>query len=158
MPVSSREALTERIREIAERAAAREGLEVWDIEVLGSGRSRVVRIYIDKAAGATLADCELVSQQVGAVLDVEDVIPDQGYQLEVSSPGLERKLLKPEHFLRFTGQKIRVTLREPVEKQRRWDGVLTGFEDNCVALETGPGVTLRFRMDQIEKANLRFEW
>ncbi len=150
--------LQERITAIAERAAAREGLEVWKVDVLGAGRSRLIRIYIDKPEGVTLGDCELISQQVGTVLDVEDVVPDNRYHLEVSSPGVERRLYKPEHFARFAGQKARIALREPFENQRRWEGVLAGVEEGAILLETANGVSLRFSMDQIEKANLKFEW
>ena len=150
--------LQERITAIAERAAAREGLEVWNVEVLGAGRSRLVRIFIDKPDGVTLADCELMSQQVGTVLDVEDVVPDQRYHLEVSSPGVERRLFKLEHFARFVGQKARIALREPFENQRRWEGILAGVEEGMILLETANGASMRFSMDQIEKANLKFEW
>ena len=150
--------LQERITAIAERAAAREGLEVWNVDVLGAGRSRLIRIYIDKPDGVTLGDCELISQQVGTVLDVEDIVPDNRYHLEVSSPGIERRLYRPEHFARFAGQKARIALREPIENQRRWEGVLAGVDEGTILLETANGVSLRFRMDQIEKANLKFEW
>jgi ribosome maturation factor RimP len=150
--------LLERVTAIAERAAKREGLEVWDVEVAGAGRGRIVRIYLDKPEGVTLDDCELISQQVGTVLDVEDVIPDQHYNLEVSSPGVERRLLKLEHFTRFTGEKVRLALREPIENRRRWEGTLRGMEDGIILVETADGVSLRLRMEQIEKANLKFEW
>jgi ribosome maturation factor RimP len=150
--------LQERISAIAERAAAREGLEVWNVDVLGAGRSRLIRIYIDKPDGVTLDDCELVSQQVGTVLDVEDIVPDNRYHLEVSSPGVERRLFKPEHYARFAGHKARIALREPFENQRRWEGVLAGVEEGMILLETANGASLRFRLDQIEKANLKFEW
>jgi ribosome maturation factor RimP len=150
--------LHERITAIAERAAVREGLEVWDVEVLGSGRSRLIRIYIDKPGGVTLDDCELMSQQVGTVLDVEDVVPDQHYHLEVSSPGVERRLFKPEQFARFAGQKARIALREPVENQRRWEGVIAGVEEDIILFETAKGASMRLSLDQIEKANLKFEW
>lgn len=150
--------LHERIAAIAERAAAREGLEVWDLEVLGAGRSRLIRIYIDKPGGVTLEDCELMSQQVGTVLDVEDVVPDQHYHLEVSSPGVERRLFKPEQFARFAGQKARIALREPVENRRRWDGIIAGVEEGIILFETTTGASMRLSLDQIEKANLKFEW
>ena len=150
--------LHERITAIAERAAAREGLEVWNVEVLGAGRSRLIRIYIDKPGGVTLDDCELMSQQVGTVLDVEDIVPDQRYHLEVSSPGVERRLFKPEQFARFAGQKARIALREPVENQRRWEGIIAGVEEGIVLFETTNGTSMRLSLDQIEKANLKFEW
>jgi ribosome maturation factor RimP len=158
MPGTARQSLLERISEIARRAAAREGIELWDVELAGSGRGRVLRIYIDKPEGVSLADCELISTQIGTVLDVENVMPGERYQLEVSSPGVERKLLRPEHFQRFQGQKAIITLREPRDNRRRWDGVLGGFDSGCVILETPTGQTIRARMDEIEKANLKFEW
>ncbi len=150
--------LHERIVAIAERAAAREGLEVWDLEVLGAGRSRLIRIYIDKPGGVTLDDCELMSQQVGTVLDVEDIVPDQHYHLEVSSPGVERRLFKPEQFARFAGQKARIALREPIENRRRWEGTIAGVEEGIILFETTTGASMRLSLDQIEKANLKFEW
>ena len=158
MPGTAKETLTDAITRIAERAAAREGIEVWEVEVLGSGKQRLIRIYIDKPEGVTHADCELMSQQVGTVLDVEDVVSGSGYHLEVSSPGIERKLRKIEDFQRFTGQKVRVALREAIEGQRRFEARITGVEDTIVVLETAQGKSLRVRMDQIEKANLKYEW
>jgi len=148
-----------RITEIAHRAAAREGLEVWDLELLGGGKSRVLRIYIDRPdGGATLDDCELISHQVGTVLDVEEVMPGAQYHLEVSTPGLERRLLKLEHFSRFAGQSVRIALREPVGDQRRFEGTLVGVEDGEILFTPSLGEPMRLRMEQIEKANLKFEW
>jgi len=91
-------------------------------------------------------------------LDVEDVIPGDSYTLEVSSPGLERKLSKPKDFERFVGQQARFILREPVDNQRRWQGKLAGFSDGIVALEPSPGKIVHFPLAQIEKANLKFDW
>lgn len=158
MPSATRDSLIQRVAEIAGRAARREGLSVWDVELAGSGRRRVLRIYIDKPGGVTLDDCERISQQVGAVLDAEDVVPGESYQLEVSSPGVERRLARPHHFELCRGQKVRLQLREPVEGQRRWEGVLQGLEEGRVVLETGSGKIIRFGMEIIEKANLQFEW
>jgi len=158
MASATRDKVIERVAEIVGRAARREGLSVWDVELAGSGRNRVLRIYIDKEGGVTLADCELISQQVGAVLDAEDVVPGESYHLEVSSPGVERRLQKPEHFERCKGQKARLLLREPVEGQRRWEGVIEGLEGDAVLLGAGAGRTIRVRMEIIEKANLKFEW
>lgn len=150
--------MIQRVAEIAERAARREGLSVWDVEMAGGGRRRVLRIYIDKPGGATLEDCERISQQVGAVLDAEDVVPGESYQLEVSTPGVERRLLRPSHFRQCLGQKARLQLKEPVEGQRRWEGVLESVEEDCVILHTATGKAIRVRMEIIEKANLKFEW
>jgi ribosome maturation factor RimP len=152
------EPVASKIEEIAQRVAQPEGLEVVEVEVKGGGNQRFVRISIDKPEGVTHGDCEMVSQQVGTILDVEDVVPGGRYTLEVSSPGVERKLLKPEDYRRFQGKKARITLREPREGRRNWEGTLAGIEDGAVALEMQAGTTTRFPFDQIQKANLKFEW
>ena len=158
MPVSTREDTVAKIREVAERVGASEGIEIVDIQFLGSGRGRMLRIFIDRPQGVTHADCELISQNVGTILDVEDVIPGESYTLEVSSPGLERALTKAADYERFVGKKAKVVLREPVENQRRWEGRLAGIADGVVALEAGAGKVVHFPLAQIEKANLKFEW
>lgn len=152
-----REPVANRVEQIAQRVAESEGMEVVEVQVLGGGKSRLVRIAIDKPAGISHADCETVSQQVGTILDVEDIIPGH-YTLEVSSPGVERKLLKPRDYERFRGKKAKITLREPVENQRHWEGILSGFEDGVISLEASQGKVIQFRFDQVEKANLKFEW
>lgn len=156
--MSKKDDITSKVAEIAERVCSSEGLEVVEAVVLGGGSARVVRIFIDKPAGVTHADCETVSQQVGTILDVEDVVPGGRYHLEVSSPGVERKLSKPADFARFLGQKAKVVLREPVENQRSWVGKLAGYEDNRITLEPTEGKFVTFTLDQIERANLKFEW
>src|SRR5258707_12742119 len=93
-------AILSKIEAIAERVAQSEGIEIVDVELKGGGRNQFLRISIDKPEGVTHADCELISQQVGTILDVENLIPGH-YTLEVSSPGLERKLRKPADFERF---------------------------------------------------------
>lgn len=147
-----------KVRAVAERVGAGEGLEIVDVELLGGGRNRVLRIFIDKPGGVSHSDCELVSRDVGTILDVEDIVPGGRYTLEVSSPGLERKLTKPADFERFLGQKARIVLKSPVENQRRWEGVLAGFADGVITLEPSSGKVLRIGLDQVEKANLKFEW
>jgi ribosome maturation factor RimP len=158
MPTTAREAVVEKVREIAERVGASEGIEVVEVELLGAGRHRTLRIYIDKPAGVTHGDCEYISQNVGTILDVEDIVPGESYTLEVSSPGVERKLAKPRDFERFLGKKIKIVLRQPVENQRRWEGTLAAFEGATVTLEVAQGRTVQFDLNQIEKANLKFEW
>jgi ribosome maturation factor RimP len=152
------EAIVARVTEIAERVGGSEGIDIVEVVLLGGGNKRVLRIVIDKPEGISHADCELISQQVGTILDVEDVIPGGRYTLEVSSPGVERKLLRPRDFQRFLGKKARVVLREPVENQRHWEGMLAGFSGNTVTLEPAPGRTIRFALDQVEKATLKFDW
>lgn len=158
MPGTAKDTLLERITEIAERTAKREGLDLWNVELVGSGRGRVLRIFIDKPEGVSHADCELVSQQVGTVLDVEGVMSGDSYQLEVSSPGVERRLFKPEHFSRYTGEKAKISLRDPVENQRRWEGLLEGVENGELRLKIAGERSILIRMDNIDRANLKFEW
>jgi len=153
-----RDDVAAKIEAIAARVAASEGMEVVEVAVKGGGASRLVRISIDKPQGVTHGDCELVSQQVGTILDVEDVVPGGRYTLEVSSPGVERKLVKPDDYTRFQGKKIKLALRQPVEGRRNWEGTLAGFEDGRVTLDTGGKVPLKVALDEIQKANLKFEW
>ena len=153
-----KEAIVEKVTEIARRVAAPEGLEIVEIQLAGGGSSRLLRIYIDKPGGVTHGDCEFVSQNVGTILDVEDVMPGGSYTLEVSSPGVERKLTLPKDFERFKGKKAKVILREPVENQRRWEGVLAGVDEGMVTLEVGPARSVRFDLSKVERANLKFEW
>lgn len=158
MAQTNREALIARVTEIADRVGRADGIEVVEVEFLGGGRNRVLRIFIDKPMGVTHADCEFISQQVGTILDVEDVIPGAGYQLEVSSPGVERKLRKPADYQRFAGQKAKVTLNEPVENQRHWEGTLRGIDGNLIALEPSEGRLIHIPLEYVLKANLKFEW
>jgi ribosome maturation factor RimP len=148
--------ITSKIEEIAQRVARSEGIEIVEVEVKGGGKYQLVRISIDKPAGVSHADCEFISQQVGTILDVEDVVPGH-YTLEVSSPGVERKLLKPGDYERFRGKKAKVTLREPLENQVYWEGVLGGCDGAIVSLEAN-GRQLHFPFEQVKKAHLKFEW
>jgi len=152
-----RQEVVSKIEEIAQRVAASDGIEVVEVECKGGGGNQLVRISIDKPDGVTHGDCELVSQQVSTILDVEDVVPGH-YTLEVSSPGVERKLLKPNDYIRFQGKKAKIVLREPVENQRHLQGTLAGLENGTVSLDTGAGRVLRFPLNQVERANLKFEW
>jgi ribosome maturation factor RimP len=152
-----REPVASKIEEVAQRVAQSEGLELVEVEVKGGGNSRFVRIAIDKPDGVTHGDCELVSQQVGTILDVEDLVPGH-YTLEVSSPGVERKLIKPQDYERFQGRKARISLRDAVDGRKNWEGILAGFADGAVMMEIEPGQTRQFPFEQIQKANLKFEW
>ena len=151
-------AVASKIEVIAQRVVESEGMELVEVEVKGGGNQRFVRISIDKPEGISHADCELVSQQVGTILDVEDVVPGGRYTLEVSSPGVERKLIKPRDYERFQGKKVKIALREPVEGRRHWEGALAGFEAGLIMLEAEPGKTVQIPYELIQKANLKFEW
>jgi len=156
--MADRNAIIEKVQEIAERVGADTGLEIVDVQLLGGGGSRMLRIFIHKPEGVTHADCERISQHVGTILDVEDVIPGGRYTLEVSSPGLERKLARPREFERFVGHKVKVVLRQPVENQRHWVGALRNFAEGIITLEPSPGKSIQFPLELVERANLKFEW
>jgi len=125
----------DKIRAIVERVAESHGLELVESEFRGGGKARMLRIYIDKPTGVTHADCEAVSREVSTILDVEDVVPGGPYTLEVSSPGLDRKLLKPVDYERFAGNMITVQTRLPVAGSRRHQGRLEGLRDGRIALD-----------------------
>jgi ribosome maturation factor RimP len=149
----------EQIREIVERVAADFGLEVVEAELKGGGKARILRIYIDKAGGVTLDDCANVSREVSTILDVEDVVPGGQYTLEVSSPGLDRKLLKPADYERFAGSRVKLQTREAVNGSRHFEGRLQGLKDGRVALEIPakkkvPASELEVELSNVEKANL----
>ena len=153
-----RQELTEKIWEIADRVARAADVEIADIEFLGGGRHRVLRIYVDKDGGVTHTDCETVSTGVEAVLDADELIPGGEYTLEVSSPGVERKLIRPRDFEKSVGKKVKVVLREPLSNSSTWIGVLQAFAENVLTVETVDGKTAQIPLDSVKKANLKFEW
>ena len=110
------------------------GYELVDLEVKVGGRNGLVRVFIDQPDGIGLDDCEAVSRQVSAVLDVEDPIPGQ-YTLEVSSPGLDRPLTKREHFERFAGAEVRIRLRTPIEGRRNFRGAIRAVHEDSIDVE-----------------------
>jgi ribosome maturation factor RimP len=129
----------EKIREAAERVAHSEGVEIFDIE-WKVGKQRLLRVYLDrlptladpKGGGISHNDCERVSKQLSVILDVEDLVPGPSYVLEVSSPGLDRKLLKPADYDRFAGRPAKIWLNEPVENMKYVEGRLVGYTDGMV--------------------------
>jgi len=123
----------EELRQILEPAVEGLGYELVDLELKIGGRDGLVRLFIDRPEGIGLDDCEAVSRQVSAVLDVADPVPGQ-YNLEVSSPGLDRRLTKREHFERFTGKDVRIRLRVPIEGRRNFRGALTRVDRDTVEL------------------------
>jgi len=131
----------ERVRAVADRVAASSGLEVLEVEFLGGGKARMLRVFLDKPAagndpmaGVTHEDCANFSREFGTILDVEDVMPG-AYTLEVSSPGLDRKLVKAADFARFTGSRIKLMTRQPVDNNRHFEGRLESFQDGRLTLD-----------------------
>src|SRR5947209_18677245 len=108
----------EKIRTIAARVAATYGVELVEVDLKGGGKARTLRITIDKPEGVTHEDCAMVSRDVSTILDVEDAVSGSSYTLEVSSPGLDRPLKSPEDYRRFTGSRLKLTTREPVNGNR----------------------------------------
>src|SRR5207247_1271393 len=125
----------DRVREIAERVAASTGLEIVEVELRGGGKARMLRIFIDKPGGVTHEDCATLSREVGTILDVEDVIPGASYLLEVSSPGLDRKLIRPADYERFTGSRVKLTTRQPVNGSHHFEGRLESFQQGRLTLD-----------------------
>lgn len=154
----NRASIIERVTAIAERIGDPKGIEIVEVQLLGAGAARVLRLYIDKPEGVSHADCEFISDELGGALDTEDVIPGDTYTLEVSSPGVERRLSRPKDFERFAGSRIKLSVRQPVDGQRHWEGVLRGFQAGAVMLEAAPGRQISIPLDQIQKANLKFQW
>ena len=146
-----------KITDLGDEAARGTSIEIVEIQLRGAGKSRLLRVYIDKPGGVTHGDCELISERLGKLLDDQDAVPGDSYTLEVSSPGVERNLSRPRDFERVVGQKIRVAVRNPVEGQTRFEGKLTGFAAETLEVEIAPGHSVRLPLDQVQKANLKFE-
>ena len=125
--------LEQNLQEMLQGAVEDLGCELWGIECQRAGRFMTVRLFIDKEGGVTVDDCADVSRQVSAILDVEDPIADK-YNLEVSSPGLDRPLFTLPQFERYIGQDISVHLRIPVMERRKWQGKLERIENDMVTL------------------------
>ena len=122
------------LAKLLEPTVERLGYELADLEVRLGNKGGLVRVTIDKPDGIDLEDCEKVSLAVSALLDVEDPVPGN-YNLEVSSPGLDRKLTKMEHFQRFAGETVKVQMRFPIEGRRRFRGTLVSTDDENIVVE-----------------------
>jgi len=182
------------IRATASRVAASHNLELVDLEFQGGVKFRTLRIFVEKNAaeraklaelaasgsvedlpkgvpaeslsGVTHEDCAQFAQDFGTVLDVEDLIPGSEYTLEVSSPGLERKLFRPEDFIRFQGSLVKLQTFTPVNRNRQWQGRLTRFSDGVLTIDlsavkqkgkakkAATEQTVDIALANIEKANL----
>lgn len=142
----------EELARLLEPTIERMGYELTDLEMKIGGRDGMVRVFIDRPEGIGLDDCEAVSRQVSALLDVEDPVPGH-YVLEVSSPGLDRKLTKPAHFRRFIGDDVRVRMRFPVAGRRKFRGKLLAANDETIEVEVD-GEPHRLPMATIDVARL----
>jgi ribosome maturation factor RimP len=155
----------DKVREITERVAQSSGLILWDIELKGSGVSRTLRIFIDRLEGVSHEDCAIYSREVATIFDVEDAVPGAAYLLEVSSPGLDRRLFKPEHFAQFAGSLVKFSTRDLVNGNRHFEGRLVSFSDGQLTVDLdqaasrkkakaqGAGVMV-LPLSNVEKASL----
>ena len=184
----------EEIRALADRVAATYGMEIVEIEFQGSAKFRTLRVYLEKTeaeraklieaataegaetlpkgvpleslSGVTHEDCASFAHDFGTVLDVEDLVPGAEYTLEVSSPGLERKLSTPKDYQRFTGSLVKLQTTEPINGNKQWRGRLKSFENDLLTLDlsavkqkgkakkAATEETMAIPLGQIDKANL----
>ncbi|MCK3656978.1 ribosome maturation factor RimP [Pasteurellaceae bacterium Macca] len=144
--------LEQKLTDLVQDTIESMGFELVGIECQRAGRFMTVRLYLDKEGGVTIDDCSDVSRQVSAIFDVEDPIADK-YNLEVSSPGLDRPLFTLAHFERFMGRDVVVHLRIPMFDRRKWQGQITAVEGDLITL-TVEGNPQSFAFGNIQKANL----
>ena len=160
--------MAEELEKLLAPAAEANGTELYDLEYVKEGGDRILRLFIDKEGGVNLDDCERVSRAVEAVLDKHDPIPTS-YRLQVGSPGIERKLSKPEHFIRFTGSKVTIRLFAPhmpkdgshaesvTTGRKKFTGILTGCENDKIAIKDADGQNWLFERSQISVCRLVYE-
>jgi ribosome maturation factor RimP len=148
--------VTQSVTEMIEPGLLANGLELVDVEFKKEGPSWVLRIYIDKEGGVTVADCQKVSRLAGDLIEVEEVI-EPVYTLEVSSPGLNRVLKKEKDFLKYSGKKIYVQCHAPMDGRKKFTGLLTDFIDQSIHLEVD-GQHYTIPLSLVAKANLVIEF
>jgi ribosome maturation factor RimP len=155
----------EQVRTLAARVAASHGLEIFDVELRREGRTQVLRVFLDKpgpsataADSVSVDDCARVSEELSALLDVEEIVPVDGYTLEVSSPGLDRPLRGADDYRRFAGRRAKVVLSAPIDRQTAFAGYLRGIEGDEVLFESEGGRLVRMPRGQIARARLDVEF
>ena len=155
----------EQVRTLAARVAASYGLEIFDVDLRREGRTHVLRVVLDKpgpsatpADSVSLDECARVSEELSALLDVEEVVPVDGYTLEVSSPGLDRPLRGADDYRRFAGRRAKVVLSAPIERQTAFTGHLRGVDGDEVLFESEGGRLVRMPLGQIARARLDVEF
>jgi ribosome maturation factor RimP len=157
------ESIAERARQVLEPVLARDGFELVEAEWAREGAAWVLRLYVDRPGGVTIEHCQELSRTIEPILDVEDFI-EPAYNLEVSSPGLDRPLRKPADFERFAGQRAHVKTYGPVEgsapgqgPRKNWTGTLRGYRDGAVEIEVD-GALHRVPHEKIAKARLEYDF
>ncbi len=148
--------ITDQVAAFARPVVETHGCSLWDVEYVREGSDYFLRLYIDKDGGVDISDCEAISRAVDPILDEKDPIPES-YHFEVCSAGLERPLRRPGDFERFMGSPITVKLYRPLNGQKELPGVLRGYEDGRVTVETG-GQTITLEKSQVALVRLRVEF
>ena len=154
---TNRQAIAALVRPWAESACQTAGCTLWDVEYLREGGENYLRITIDKPEGVGISDCEAVSRLMNDILDTEDPI-DESYSFQVSSPGVERELKKPEHFERYLGEKIRLRLYKAVDGAKEHIGALQKADEDEIVLLCDDGRTVSFPRDNVAKAKAYFDF
>ena len=158
----AQESVADRARQLLEPVLARDGFDLVEVEWQREGGGWVLRLYVDKAGGVGIEDCQAASRLVETLLDVEDFI-EPAYSLEVSSPGVERPLRKPQDFQRFAGQRAKVRAFGPLEsaaglaQRKQWTGILRGFADGAVEIDVD-GTVHRIPVERVAKAHLEYDF
>lgn len=153
---TSEQNIISNVKELLEPILIENGLELFDIEYMGSSRKGVLRVYIDKEDGVTIDDCTKISRELGNLLDVHEVVPGS-YTLEISSPGLTRPLRKPSDYTRFKGKTVKIKTIEDIDDRKIFKGKLVDFVNDTVSLET-KGINYLIPYNKIEKANLELDF
>ena len=143
---------SEKIAVLAENVAQDELVELVDLEIAAEGPRSVVRVFIDREGGVQLRDCVSFSRKLGAILEVEDPLAGP-YSLEVSSPGMDRRLRQPKHFAACRGKRVKISLSAPVDGSRNFRGTLLGSDEEGIELDRD-GRTYRLPYRLMRKANL----
>lgn len=162
------EALLSQLEQITQKIAEEQGCLLYDIEFTGGGKGRTLRIYIDKENGVGIDDCTGVARALNLYLDTDDIIPGGAYNLEVSSPGLERLLRKKWHFTKALGEKIDFRLTKPLGslgvEEKRWqackhtDGLLVAADEEFATVEIAGGTQVKIPFEIFEKAKIVFDF
>lgn len=150
------EGLEDKLKALAAPVVEGLGMELVDLVYASEHGSKVVRLFIDKPGGVTVDDCSDVSREFGTVLDVEDPIP-QRYVLEVSSPGLDRPLVREKDFTRYIGKRARIKSKQPIEGRRNFKAVIDGVAEGKVLVTDFDGRRFEIELTNIEKARLEIE-
>jgi ribosome maturation factor RimP len=141
------------IRKVTEPILEASGMELIKVEILTKEKGRILRLYIDKEGGVNLDDCVKISKQINPVLDVEDIIHGS-YVLEVSSPGLDRPLVREKDFLKYKGKLVKIQIKEPIDNRRNYKGKIVDVKEGILMLNIEEGITVELPLFLIIKAKL----